>query len=135
MAGVKGQANPSKHKRINGWVTGTQTVVRDVETISFRPLKGLGEKIKADMEARGIASKQQWCDEAVACLLGLEEQEDSGSESEVSISNPLVEDAIRQAIASKQAAIRAERKKKPSHQDQALIESWEKEVEELERFL
>jgi hypothetical protein len=137
MAGVKGQRNPSKHKRINGWLAGTQEVVRDPQTIAFRPKKGMGDRILADMEAKGL-NKQQWCDEVVAAYLGEPQADDDFAQKDVqpeetSITNPLIQDAISQAITTKQAAIRAEQKKK--RPDQKLIETWEKEIEELEELV
>jgi hypothetical protein len=52
---------------------------------------------------------------------------------ETSIRNPLIQEAIETAIATKQAAIKAEQKKK--RPEKKLIETWEKEIEELERLV
>lgn len=124
MAGVKGQKNPSQHKRINGWSAGTQTAFRHPETFAFRPLKEYADLIKADMEDKGL-SKQQWCDTVVAAYF--EEQDEQAENPAL---NSLVQEAIKLAIATKQAAIRSEQKKKRHNQE--LIAAWQKEIEELE---
>ena len=95
----------------------------------------MGELIKADMEARGL-TKQQWCDEAVACLLGLGDDEGEGENDEqlVGVDHPLIQDAIATSIGLKRAAIRTEQKK-GKRQDQALIEKWQSEIEKLEVIL
>jgi hypothetical protein len=52
---------------------------------------------------------------------------------DVAVTHPLVRDAIALAIAQKQVALKAQLKgKRP---DQALVETWEKEIKELEGFL
>ncbi|NEP02046.1 MAG: hypothetical protein F6K58_25990 [Symploca sp. SIO2E9] len=122
MSGVKGQKNPSKHKRLNRYSAGTVQPIRDPQTIAFRPLRGLSERIQADISSRGI-TKQAWCDEAVNLMLNQDHN----------LLSPLVLDAINLAIVQKEAAVAREKKQK--HSDQALIEKWTKEVEQLKSIL
>lgn len=128
MAGVKGQKNDSKHKRSNGWVTGTQEVVRDGRSITFKLKKELGDRAYAEMESEGL-SKQSWCDRVIDFYYG---DGDSGPQ-EAAVTHPLVTEAVVDFLEKKRIAIARERKlKKP---DQKLIEQWEKEIDELEGFL
>jgi hypothetical protein len=127
----KRQKNPSTHKRSNGWVAGTKEVVRESWIIGFRPEKGMGQLINADMEAKGL-NKQQWCDVLVKKYFAPAEKVEVQRSSD---SFSLLREAIEIAIASKQAAIRAERKKKASQRDQALIGKWIAEIDELKLIL
>lgn len=127
MTGVKGQKNPSQHKRKNGWVSGALEQFRAPETFAFRPLKEHIDRIKAEMSDKGL-NKQQWCDTVVATYF-----EEQDRETENPALNPLVQEAIKLAIATKEAAIRKEQKKKPPNQ--SLIEEWQREIEELESAL
>lgn len=131
MPGVKGQKNPSRHKRINGYVTGTQQAVRVSETIAFRPMREYADKIKEDMEAKGM-SKQQWCDMLIGGYFGdpIEDAETSSVEAE---RTPLELEAIAFFLENKRVALRRERKQKTP--DKGLIEQWKKEIEELEAML
>jgi hypothetical protein len=129
MVGVKGQKNPSTHKRSNGWVAGTKEIARESWIIGFRPEKGMGQLINADMEAKGL-NKQQWCDVIVKKYFAPAEKVEVQRTSD-----SLLREAIEIAIAFKQAAIRAERKKKASQRDQALIGKWTAEIDELKLIL
>jgi len=142
MAGKKGQKNPSRHKRKNRYSAGVVESVRAPEVFAFRVQKEYYDAVKADIEQRGL-TKQQWCDEAVACMLGLDEEGEDNEPNDqqnheqppedVAVTHPLVRDAIALAIAQKQVALKAQLKgKRP---DQALVETWEKEIKELEGFL
>jgi hypothetical protein len=95
----------------------------------------MGDFVSEDMAHRQL-SKQQWGDEATALMLGLAIPIDvRGKICSASLSDSLLKDVIETAIASKQAAIRAERKKKASQRDQALIGKWIAEIDELKLIL
>ena len=128
MVGKKGMRNPSKHRRKNGWTSGALEIVREKEVFAFKLSKELYPRVKAEIEERGI-SKQAFVDDLLACYYG---DEDGGDLPEIDVNHPLVQDALRIALIQKQAALRAEKKKKPGQQDQAQIEKWEGEIESLE---
>ena len=138
----KRQKNPSDHRRENQWTKGLVEQIREPEVFAFKVSKELYPRVKAEIEERGI-SKQRFVDDLLACYYGLNEGEETEGDfvqngeqrEEIRELSPVVKDAILIAIAQKEAALRAEKKKKPSQQDQAQIARWEAQIEELEGFL
>lgn len=136
MAGIKGQRNPSKHRRENQWTKGTAEVIRESEVFAFKVSKELYPRVKAEIEERGI-SKQAFVDDLLACYYGEDEGDTEGdsleNEGQRLELSPVLRDAIETSIEIKQAALRAEKKSK--RPNQGLIEKWESQIEELEKLL
>ncbi len=119
MAGKKGKTGRHTN-RSNQWLAGTATRIRADEVFSFKPKIEVYDQVKKDIEAKGM-TKSEWCDLVVERFF-----EDN------QISHPLVQDAISDSIAQKQAALAKEKKSK--RPDQELIDRWQGEIEELERL-
>jgi hypothetical protein len=75
MPGVKGQKNPSKHPRKNGYMVGTQQPIRVPEVFSFKLFPEDHARVKAELEENGW-SKQEWVDHLIDHYYG--EQRESG---------------------------------------------------------
>jgi hypothetical protein len=125
MVGVAGKTGRHKN-RSNQWIAGKERLRTD-EAFSFKPKLELINAIKADMEKRQI-SKTEWLDLAANRMI------EQDATAEIAISEVL-QDAITTSIGLKQAAIRSEKKKPANRRDQALINKWEAEIEQLENFL
>lgn len=129
MAGIKGQKNPSKHRRLNRYSAGVVESVREPEVFAFKIKKDLYPVVKADLEEREI-SKQQLCDELLDYYYSPDSEE---GRREKSGFPPVVRDAIATSVELKKAAIAREKKaRKP---DSDAIATWELQIEELEKFL
>lgn len=76
MPGVKGQKNPSKHPRKNGYMVGTQQPIRVPEVFSFKLFPEDHARVKAELEENGW-SKQEWVDHLIDHYYG-EQREKSG---------------------------------------------------------
>lgn len=132
MAGVKGQKNPSKHKRGNQWTTGQAETIREPEVFAFKVSKDLYPRVKQEIEEKGL-SKQAFVDGLLAYYYSDEpEQPEIFIESKGEIS-ALVRDAIATSIELKKAAI--SREKKAKRPDEEAIARWQAEVNELEAML
>lgn len=131
MPGVKGKTGTHTN-RSNQWLAGTASRIRTDEVFSFKPKIEVIEAVKTDIEQRQV-TKTEWLDMAVESMLG----QGQGQENE-DFSRDIpdcLKDAVLIAIAQKDAAIRAEKKKKKSLQDEAQIERWIAQIDELEKFL
>lgn len=129
MAGVKGKTG-RHNNRSNQWMNGKERLRTD-EAFSFKPKLDIVDAIKADMEQRQL-SKTEWLDLAASKMFELP----NNTEAAISLLiSPVLRDAIATVIGLKQAAIRTEKKKKLNQRDQALIDKWEAEVQELESLL
>lgn len=134
MAGIKGQKNPSKHKRLNRYSAGVVESVREPEVFAFKIKKDLYPVVKADLQERGI-SKQQLCDELLDSYYS-DEVELEKTEQPVATVAELpesVRDAIATSIQLKEAAI--SREKKSRRPDEGAIAQWEVQIQELEQYL
>ncbi len=131
MARLRKDGQPVQHgNRYTAKVVERERVNR---VLAFKPKIAIATALFRDMEERGM-TVTQWLDMAVEQFLFTEyTNTEAGNSLEKQPVSPVVEDAIWIAIAQKQAALRTEKKNK--HPDQARIEKWEREINELESLL
>lgn len=133
MGRPRKDGQPTQHG--NRYTAGVVTRERVDKVVAFKPKVEVADALFADMEARQMTATQ-WLDMAVAKLLLEGDSElNEGQREESGELSPVLRDAIAIAIATKQAALRSEKKKKPGQRDQAQIEKWESQIEELEAYL
>lgn len=123
----------SSDKYGNRYTTGVVEKERVDRVVAFKPKIEIADALFADMEARKM-TPTQWLDMvAEKVLRGGDLVQNEERRVETGELSPVLRDAILIAIAQKEAALRAEKKQK--RPDQAQIERWESQIEELEALL